>query len=134
MITITDRQLQGETREELGKKIAELKRDVVSKMTRLFTFDDDALKLDFDYCALKINLEVLEYLEYFLLGSQNTNWLCSVRPYKKNEIRTIADFEGLLESTKEMILGKPIYSARYNSMYFMALSFLNRIEVKEDGT
>ncbi len=136
MITITDKMLLGETRDELGKRIAELKRDVMSLIPRILTFDD-AETVDFNYCVLKARLDVIEFLEYFLLDGKDKNWLCAVHPHAhlKSKIATLEDFRKVLEDAKSMILGKqPTHNVRYNSMYFTVLYFLNRIEVKEDGT
>lgn len=136
MITITDKMLLGETRNELGKVIAELKRDVISRISRILVFEGSEV-VDFNYCVLKARLDVIEFLEYFLLNGENKNWLCAVHPHVhlKNAITKLEDFKKILEDVKKMVLGKtPTHDVRYNSMYFTVLYFLNRIEVKEDGT
>lgn len=136
MITITDKMLLGETRDELGKRVAELKRDVTSRISRILVFEN-AETVDFNYCVLKAKLDVIEFLEYFLLDGKDRNWLCAVHPHVnlKNTIAKLEDFRKVLEDAKSMILGKqPTHNVRYNSMYFTVLYFLNRIEVKEDGT
>ena len=136
MITITDKMLLGETRDELGKRIAELKREVTFRISRILVFEN-AETVDFNYCVLKAKLDVIEFLEYFLLDGKDRNWLCAVHPHthSKNRITTLEDFRKVLEDVKSMILGKqPTRNVRYNSMYFTVLYFLNRIEVKEDGT
>ena len=69
MITITDKMLLGETRDELGKRIAELKREVTSRISRILVFEN-AETVDFNYCVLKAKLDVIEFLEYFLLKYQ----------------------------------------------------------------
>ena len=136
MITITDKMLLGETRDELGKLIAGLKRDVMSRISRILVFDTSEV-VDFNYCVLKARLDVIEFLEYYLLNGKEKNWLCAVHPHVhlKNSITKIEDFKRILEDVKKMILAKqPTRDVRYNSMYFTALYFLNRIKVKEDGT
>lgn len=136
MIIITDKMLLGETRDELGKCIAELKRDTIDRISKIYTLESGE-KVDFNYCILKTRLDVIEFLEYFLFDGKGKNWLCAVHPHVhlKNPIRRVEDFRKLLEDVKEMILDKtPTYDVRHNSMYFMVLFFLNRIEVKEDGT
>lgn len=135
MITITDKMLTGETRNELGKAVAELKRDVISRISRILVFEGSEV-VDFNYCVLKARLDVIEFLEYFLLDGENKNWLCAVHPHVhlKNTITKLEDFKKLLEDVKKMVLDKtPTHDVRYNSMYFTVLYFLNRIEVKEDG-
>ena len=135
MITITDKMLLGETRDELTKKIGELKRDVMSRISRILVFEGSEV-VDFNYCVLKSRLDVIEFLEYFLLDGKERNWLCAVHPHVhlKNPITKVEDFKKLLDDVKNMVLGKqPSRDMRYNSMYFTVLYFLNRIEVKEDG-
>lgn len=118
-----------ETREELGKRVAELKRDIVSKLSRLLIFDE-CVTLEFNYCVLRSQLEVLEFIEYFLLDGKQKNWLTIAnipRPVKHPR-----DFKKLLHDTMQMVLKKePSYGVKYNSIYFMALHYLNRIEVEE---
>ncbi len=135
MITITDKMIEGETRDELGKKIAELKRDIASRFPRILVFED-AGTVDFNYCVIKAQLDVIEFLEYYLLGSKERNWLCAVYPHahQKNKVVTLQDFKAIIEDAKQMILSKQPHDVRYNSIYFTVLYFLNRIEVKEDGT
>ena len=134
MITITDKMLEGETRDELGKKIAELKRDIASRFPCILVFED-ARTVDFNYCVIKAQLDVIEFLEYYLLGSKERNWLCAVYPHahQKNKVLTVRDFKVIIEDAKQMILSKQPHDVRYNSIYFTVLYFLNRIEVKEDG-
>lgn len=122
-----------ETREELGKRVAELKRDIVSKLSRLLTFDECAT-LEFNYCVLRSQLEVLEFVEYFMLDGGQKNWLTIAnvpRPIKHPR-----DMKKLLQETMQMVLKKePSYGVKYNSIYFMALHYLNRIQIeeKDDG-
>lgn len=122
-----------ETREELGKRITELKRDIVSRLSRLLTFDE-CITLEFNYCVLRSQLEVLEFVEYFMLDGTQKNWLTIgnvPRPVKHPR-----DMKKLLHDTMQMVLKKePSYGVKYNSIYFMALHYLNRIQIeeKDDG-
>lgn len=122
-----------ETREELGKRISELKRDIISRLSRLLTFDE-CTTLEFNYCVLRAQLEVLEFVEYFMLDGGQKNWLTIAnvpRPVKHPR-----DMKKLLQETMQMVLKKePSYGVKYNSIYFMALHYLNRIQIeeKDDG-
>ena len=122
-----------ETREELSKRISELKRDIVSKLSRLLIFDE-CVTLEFNYCVLRAQLEVLEFVEYFMLDGGQKNWLTIAnvpRPVKHPR-----DMKKLLQETMQMVLKKePSYGVKYNSIYFMALHYLNRIQIeeKDDG-
>lgn len=133
MITITTNMLLEEPRDELGKKIAELKREVISRLSRILVFEGSEV-VDFNYCNLKVMLDIIELLEYYLLDAKEKNWLCAVHPHthKRSPIKTLREFGKVLEDTKQMVLGKqPMHDARYNSMYFTVLYYLNRIQLKE---
>lgn len=130
MITITSKLFYDNTREELGKKIAELKRDIVSKLSRLLVFDT-AETLEFNYCVLKAKLEVVVFLEYYLLKGTERNWLCTSQT--ERPIQRMDKLEYLIKETMQNILKKePSYAVKYNSMYFVLLHYLNRIELKEE--
>lgn len=131
MITITSELFYQESRETLVKKIDELRRSIESKMSRLLVFESEEL-VDFNYCVLRVQLEVISFLEHYLLGKKEKNWLCVSQI--KYPVERLDEFVKVIEYTKQMILEKqPTFNIRYNNMYFMVLHFLNKVEVKEDG-
>ena len=122
-----------EARHELEKRLTELRNDVNSRITQLSIFED-CVTLEFNYCRLRAQQEVLDFIGHYLCDWKNNNWLTTniVSPVKHPK-----DFKNLLQETMKMILKKePGYGLKWNSIYFMTLHYLARIKIEEneDGT
>lgn len=132
MIKITAQEFYSETRMELANKIGELKRGLQSKISRLQVLDSTE-SLEFNYVFLRAQLDVIVFLEYYLLHAKERNWLCGIRTDKP--ILSPTMLKKVIKETMQDILKKePAFSGKYNTVYFTALHYLNRIEVQDDGT
>lgn len=129
---ITSALFYNDTRDELAKQIGEFKERVLAKMA-LLQVTDEPEKIHFEYSLLHAQRETLVFLEYYLLNKKERNWLCSVQT--ERPVKTMRKFENILQEVKEDIISKqPTCGLMYNSLYFIALHYLNKIEVQDDGT
>lgn len=124
-----------ESREELAGRIDELERDILSRFPDL-TIYDDANTLQYNYSLLRTQHLVLDFIKCYMLGTRRMpgNWVAALTA--KVPIAHPHEFRKLVNDTMSMIMTKtPSYGQLWNSTYFMALHFLNKIEVEEeDGT
>lgn len=124
-----------ESREELAKRIDELERDILSRFPDL-TIYDDANTLQYNYSLLRTQHLILDFIRCYMLGTRRMpgNWVAALTV--KAPIAHPHEFRKLVNDTMSMIMAKtPSYGQLWNSTYFMALHFLNKIEVEEeDGT
>lgn len=124
-----------ESREELAKRLSELELDILSRFPDL-TIYDDPNTLQYNYSLLRTQHLVLDFIKCYMVGTRRMpgNWLAASTT--KAPVEHPREFKKLVKDTMNMIMVKtPSYGQLWNSTYFMALHFLNKIEIEEeDGT
>ena len=114
----------------LKVEIEKLRDSIVHRMSRI-NFMNDGVDIEHDYAQLRVQLDVLEFLEYYLFGENQKNWL--ITEQAERPVKFSHQMKKIIKNTMDSVLKrKPGWGLKYSSVYFTALYYLNKIEVEEE--